>query len=100
MERTDPMLHPWLMMPPIRSAGLINLITCLLAAVIVVRLTRSYLIREAMAFAPNGNLSLFTHFFLSTCSSTSFMRDLYLEFSKFLGNLEGGMGSYCTPHIG
>jgi hypothetical protein len=81
------------MTPLIRSTG-----SCLLAAVIVVRLTSSCLIREAMAFVPNGSPSLFTNIFLSNYSSTSFIRNSYLEFSKLLKKLGRWNGDDCTLH--
>jgi hypothetical protein len=53
--RADLWLIHWLMMPLIKSTGLICLVTYLFEVVIVAWLTRSCLIQDTMAFSPNGS---------------------------------------------
>jgi hypothetical protein len=88
------------MTPPIISTGLICLVTCLFKAIIVARLTRSYLIRDAMAFVPNGSPSLLSHILLSTHSSSFFIKDSYFKFSKLLKKIERWNGDLLySPQV-
>ena len=89
----DPMLPPWLMMPPINSMDLICLVNPLFKAITKARPPRSCLIREAMAFVPNMSPFLLTHIFLSTYSLISFIRYSYFEFSKLLKKLRRWNGN-------